>query len=60
MRPTILATDAKGTLISNPMRQTPPPGRDQSLDSATSLFVQLVFFTTAPQPHIRPRAATLA
>lgn len=60
MRPTILAMDLEGTLISNAVSQIPRPGLHKFLESAKSLFEELVIFTTVPEPRFRQIAALLA
>lgn len=59
MRPTILAMDLEGTLISNAVSQIPRPGLYQFLESAKSLFEGLVMFTTVPEPRFRQIADLL-
>lgn len=49
MRPTILALDLEGTLISNAISQIPRPGLFQFLESVHSQFDELVMFTTVPE-----------
>lgn len=60
MRPTILAMDLEGTLISNAVSQIPRPGLHEFLESAKSLFDGLVIFTTVPEPRFREIAGLLA
>jgi hypothetical protein len=59
MRPTILAMDLEGTLISNAVSQIPRPGLYQFLESAKCLFDELVIFTTVPEPKFRQIADLL-
>ncbi|AUI09746.1 hypothetical protein JAK62_04770 [Stenotrophomonas maltophilia] len=60
MRPSILALDLEGTLISNAVSQIPRPGLYEFLESAKSLFEGLVIFTTVPEPRFREIADLLA
>lgn len=53
MRPSILALDLEGTLISNAVSQIPRPGLYEFLESAKSLFEGLVIFTTVPESTLR-------
>jgi trehalose-6-phosphatase len=46
MRPTILALDLEGTLISNAISQIPRPGLVRFLNDMQSQFDRLVMFTT--------------
>lgn len=48
MRPTILALDLEGTLISNAVSQIPRPGLREFLDYARGAFDEVVLFTTVP------------
>lgn len=59
MRPSILAIDLEGTLISNAVSQIPRPGLYNFLESAKSLFEDLVIFTTVPEPRFRELAHLL-
>lgn len=59
MKPTILALDLEGTLISNAISQIPRPGLHQFLDDARSWFEELVMFTTVPEDRLRTIAALL-
>lgn len=59
MKPTILALDLEGTLISNAISQIPRPGLYQFLEEARSCFDQLVMFTTVPEERLRAIAALL-
>ncbi|MCD9088688.1 NIF family HAD-type phosphatase [Stenotrophomonas sp. SY1] len=58
MRPTILALDLEGTLISNAVSQIPRPGLLQFLQAVHSQFDRLVMFTTVDEDKFR-RIATL-
>ena len=53
MRPTILALDLEGTLISNAVSQIPRPGLYQFLEVAHELFEHLVIYTTVPEAAFR-------
>lgn len=53
MRPTILAMDLEGTLISNAVSQIPRPGLFVFLEHVQVQFSQLVMFTTVPEPLTR-------
>lgn len=53
MKPSILAMDLEGTLISNAVSQIPRPGLFKFLESMRSQFSQLVIFTTVPEPLVR-------
>ncbi|WP_288469296.1 NIF family HAD-type phosphatase [uncultured Stenotrophomonas sp.] len=59
MRPTILALDLEGTLISNAVSQIPRPGLFQFLERVSSQFEELVMFTTVPEPLTRSIAGLL-
>ncbi|WP_040006772.1 MULTISPECIES: NIF family HAD-type phosphatase [Stenotrophomonas] len=59
MKPTILALDLEGTLISNAISQIPRPGLFQFLESVRSQFEELVMFTTVPEPLTRNIAGLL-
>lgn len=59
MKPTILALDLEGTLISNAISQIPRPGLHEFLEEARSWFDQLVIFTTVPEERFRSIAAVL-
>ncbi|WP_447905144.1 NIF family HAD-type phosphatase [Stenotrophomonas sepilia] len=59
MKPTILALDLEGTLISNAISQIPRPGLHQFLDDAQSWFEELVIFTTVPEDRFRRIASLL-
>ncbi|MGO4718597.1 NIF family HAD-type phosphatase [Stenotrophomonas sp. 2MCAF14_2] len=60
MRPTILALDLEGTLISNAVSQIPRPGLLGFLDHARSTFGEVVLFTTVPQPSALKIVSLLA
>lgn len=49
MKPTILALDPEGTLISNAISQIPRPGLHNFLEDARSRFGELVMFTNVPE-----------
>ncbi|EPG2415749.1 NIF family HAD-type phosphatase [Stenotrophomonas maltophilia] len=53
MRPTILALDLEGTLISNAVSQIPRPGLYQFLEAVHELFEHLVIYTTVPEAAFR-------
>ena len=53
VRPTILAMDLEGTLISNAVSQIPRPGLLSFLKYAHLQFSQLMLFTTVPEPLAR-------
>ncbi|WP_411849341.1 NIF family HAD-type phosphatase [Stenotrophomonas sp. LGBM10] len=59
MKPTILALDLEGTLISNAISQIPRPGLFQFLENVRSQFEELVMFTTVPEPLTRNIAGLL-
>jgi len=59
MRPTTLALDLEGTLISNAISQIPRPGLFQFLETVRSQFEQLVMFTTVPETLTRTIAGLL-
>ncbi|WP_414486526.1 NIF family HAD-type phosphatase [Stenotrophomonas maltophilia] len=59
MKPTILALDLEGTLISNAISQIPRPGLYQFLEDVHLRFEQLVMFTTVPEDRFRSIAALL-
>lgn len=60
MKPTILALDLEGTLISNAISQIPRPGLYGFLEEVHALFDQLMMFTTVPEDRFRSIAALLA
>lgn len=53
MKPTILAMDLEGTLISNAVSQIPRPGLFAFLGYVHVEFSHLVIFTTVPEPLAR-------
>ncbi len=59
MRPTILAMDLEGTLISNAVSQIPRPGLCRFLETVNELFEHLVIYTSVPEPAFRRIAALL-
>ncbi|HHA2734538.1 TPA: NIF family HAD-type phosphatase [Stenotrophomonas maltophilia] len=59
MRPTILAMDLEGTLISNAVSQIPRPGLCSFLETVNELFEHLVIYTSVPEPAFRTIAALL-
>lgn len=59
-RPTILALDLEGTLISNAVSQIPRPGLLQFLNEINAIFSELVMFTTVPEPQVRQILSLLA
>lgn len=59
MKPTILAMDLEGTLISNAISQIPRPGLLHFLEEARSSFDELVMFTTVPEDCFRSIASLL-
>lgn len=59
MKPTILALDLEGTLISNAISQIPRPGLHSFLIDVQSRFDQLMFFTTVPEDRVRGIAELL-
>ncbi|XNX71232.1 NIF family HAD-type phosphatase [Stenotrophomonas maltophilia] len=58
MRPSILALDLEGTLISNAVSQIPRPGLRDFLDYARTTFDEVVLFTTVSR-HMSLRIALL-
>lgn len=60
MRPTILALDLEGTLISNAISQIPRPGLRGFLDEMRSSFDHLVLFTTVPKDRVQTITTLLA
>lgn len=60
MKPTILALDLEGTLISNAISQIPRPGLHQFLEDVQSQFIQLMMFTTVSEERFRSIADLLA
>lgn len=59
MRPTVLAMDLEGTLISNAVSQIPRPGLFQFLTQVNEVFERLVVYTTVPEPTFRKLASLL-
>lgn len=59
MKPTILALDLEGTLISNAISQIPRPGLYPFLEDIQGQFDQLMMFTTVPEEHFRSIATLL-
>lgn len=59
MKPTILALDLEGTLISNAVSQIPRPGLYRFLEDVRSQFEELVLFTTVPEALARSIAGLL-
>lgn len=60
MRPTILALDLEGTLISNAVSQIPRPGLRDFLDYVRVSFDEVVLFTTVPRDNALRIASLLA
>lgn len=60
MRPTILALDLEGTLISNAVSQIPRPGLNEFLSSVHDDFERLVLFTSVPEPKAKSIIELLA
>lgn len=59
MKPTILALDLEGTLLSNAISQIPRPGLHHFLMEMRSRFDQLVIFTTVPEARVQDIARLL-
>lgn len=59
MRPTILALDLEGTLISNAVSQIPRPGLFTFLERVRGQFDELVMFTTVDESLFRHIAGLL-
>lgn len=59
MRPTILALDLEGTLISNAVSQIPRPGLHAFLEQVHGQFDELVIFTTVDEGLFRRIASLL-
>jgi hypothetical protein len=59
IRPTVLALDLEGTLISNAMSQIPRPGLFEFLSRCQELFPRLVMFTTVEEERFRAIAKLL-
>ncbi|HEL3240320.1 MULTISPECIES: NIF family HAD-type phosphatase [Stenotrophomonas] len=53
MKPTTLALDLEGTLISNAVSQIPRPGLYEFLEEVRGQFDRLVMFTTVPEARLR-------
>lgn len=58
-KPTVLALDLEGTLISNAMSQIPRPGLREFLMVCEQLFPRIVMFTTVPEDRFREIARLL-
>jgi len=58
-RPSILALDLEGTLISNAASQIPRPGLFRFLEQCHELFPRVVMFTTVDEPRFRRIAELL-
>lgn len=58
-RPTVLALDLEGTLISNAMSQIPRPGLAAFLTRCEALFERIVVFTTVRESRFREIAQLL-
>jgi len=58
-RPTVLALDLEGTLISNAMSQIPRPGLAAFLTRCEQLFERIVVVTTVREPLFREIAQFL-
>lgn len=59
-KPTILALDVEGTLISNAVSQIPRPGLYEFLESAGLIFERVVVFTSLEEQTFRRIAGTLS
>lgn len=59
MKPTILALDLEGTLISNAVSQIPRPGLRRFLEDVQAQFDRLMMFTTVPEARFRAIASVL-
>lgn len=59
MRPSTLALDIEGTLISNAISQIPRPGLLRFLSSVERRFERLVVFSSVPEPLFRQIADLL-
>jgi hypothetical protein len=59
LRPTVLALDLEGTLISNAMSQIARPGLHAFLERCRELFPRTVMFTTVKEPRFRDIARLL-
>ncbi|MBK6651140.1 MAG: hypothetical protein IPG42_16530 [Betaproteobacteria bacterium] len=58
-RPTVLALDLEGTLISNAMSQIPRPGLFEFLSRCHALFPRVVMFTAVAEEKFRTIARLL-
>lgn len=58
-KPTVLALDLEGTLISNAMSQIPRPGLYDFLEEVKALFPRVVMYTTVKEDRFRDIAALL-
>jgi hypothetical protein len=58
-RPTVLALDLEGTLISNAMSQIPRPGLYEFLARCREIFPRVVMFTTVKEDRFRKIARLL-
>jgi NLI interacting factor-like phosphatase len=58
-RPTIVALDLEGTLISNAVSQIPRPGLYQFLANCQEIFSRVVVFTSVKEPQFRSIASIL-
>lgn len=58
-RPTVLALDLEGTLISNAVSQIPRPGLFEFLSHCRELFPRVVMFTTVHEARFRQVAGGL-
>src|SRR5690606_26398593 len=58
-RPTVLALDLEGTLISNAMSQIPRPGLRDFLRACQRMFPRIVVFTTVQEARFRDIARLL-
>ena len=59
MKPTILALDLEGTLISNAVSQIPRPGLSAFLEQCHQLFSRIVMFTSVDEIRFRQIAKRL-
>ena len=58
-RPTVLALDLEGTLISNAASQIPRPGLHEFLEGCAEIFPRIVMYTTVSEARFRPIAQLL-
>lgn len=58
-RPSILALDLEGTLISNAASQIPRPGLNEFLIQCRAIFPRIVMYTTVSEARFRPIAELL-